>query len=124
MNLIWVAFGGAIGASARYGINVVFARLLGGGFPFATIVVNVIGCLAMGIVAGLLQTRLQMGEGLRLFLTTGILGGFTTFSAFALDVVKLGAERGQTAAVVYVLLSVLLSIAAVYTGLALARVLA
>jgi fluoride exporter len=121
MTLLWVALGGAIGSGARYGVNLMFARLIGAGFPWSTLVVNVCGCLAMGIIAGLLQTRSHLSDEMRLFLTTGILGGFTTFSALALDVTALTDAKAHGAALVYVLASVLGSLAAAYAGLALAR---
>ncbi len=121
MNFLWVALGGAVGASARFGVNEAAARLVPSAFPFATIFVNVSGCFLMGVIAGLAQNKLHLSDAARLFLTTGILGGFTTFSAFALDVATLTADRGQLSAAVYVTGSVLLSIAAVFVGLALAR---
>jgi fluoride exporter len=121
MNVLWVAVGGAIGASARHGVNLACARILGAGFPWSTLIVNVVGCLAMGIIAGLMQQRLQLSDAARLFLTTGILGGFTTFSAFGLDVANLTGKGANGAAFAYVLASVLLSLAAVYAGMTLAR---
>lgn len=120
-----VAAGGAVGAASRHLVNLGALRLFGPGFPVATLAVNVVGCLLMGILAGVLAARSDMaGQGVRLFLATGFLGGFTTFSAFSLDAVLLW-ERGQTAvALGYVLASVLLSVGALILGLAATRVLA
>ena len=119
--VLWVALGGAIGSAARYGVNVWSGRLLGGEFPWHTLLVNILGCLVMGILIELMALKLNVGNEMRAFLTTGILGGFTTFSAFSLDALTLW-ERGQAAsAFTYVAASVLLSLAAIAAGLALAR---
>ncbi len=120
-----VFLGAGIGGALRHGINIGAARLLGTGFPWGTLTVNVVGGFAMGVLAGWLA--LKAGEGwtqsVRLFLATGILGGFTTFSAFSLEAVLLW-ERGQMGAVIaYVLASVVLSIAALVAGLWVVRVL-
>jgi fluoride exporter len=120
-NVLWVALGGAIGSAARYGINNAGLRLFGNDFPWATLFVNVVGCFLMGLVAMLAAARWELSEATRLFLTTGILGGFTTFSAFALDVAFLTQDRSQAAATGYVMASVAFSIAAVFAGMALAR---
>ena len=126
MNATLLVFLGAgIGGALRHGVNVLTARILGSGFPWGTLTVNVIGGFAMGVLAGWLA--LKAGEGwtqsVRLFFATGILGGFTTFSAFSLDAVLLW-ERGQGgAAITYVLASVALSIAGLLAGLFVIRVL-
>ena len=113
-----VAMGGALGATARYAVY----RAVpwhGPGFPVATAVVNMVGCFAMGLLAVLLAQRL--GHGWAPLLLTGVLGGFTTFSAFSLDALTLW-ERGQTGGMmIYVLASVIGSLAAVVAGLALGR---
>jgi CrcB protein len=121
-NFLLVALGGAIGAGARHLVNVAALRLFGTGFPIGTLFVNVAGSLVMGLLAGYFALRYTGGgQGLRLFLATGILGGFTTFSAFSLDAVALW-ERGAVGpAVLYVVGSVVLSIAALLAGLALMR---
>jgi CrcB protein len=122
-SFLLVALGGAIGAGVRHLVNVVALRLFGPGFPMGTLFVNVAGSLLMGLLAGYLALRYTGGggQGLRLFLATGILGGFTTFSAFSLDAVALW-ERGAVGpAVLYVAASVVLSIAALVAGLALMR---
>jgi CrcB protein len=116
MGLVWVALGGAIGSSARYGVNLIAPRMLGESFPWATLIVNVLGCLAMGYLTALLFEKFPDNENLRLFLTTGLLGGFTTFSAFSLDFFNL-LQRGETGfAIIYVVASVVLSLIAVMVG--------
>ncbi len=118
-TLFQVALGGAIGAALRYLTNVSALRLFGTGFPVATLVVNVVGSFAMGVLVTVLARK--GGNHLAPFLMTGILGGFTTFSAFSLDALTLW-ERGQTlTAFTYVAASVILSLAAIAAGLALAR---
>ena len=120
-----VALGGAIGASGRYLAGLAALRLIGPGFPFGTLFVNISGSLAMGLFAGLLAERFQGGgEGLRLFIATGILGGYTTFSAFSLETVGLW-ERGQTfQAILYIAASVCISLMALAAGLWMARIMA
>ena len=120
-----VFLGAGIGGALRHGVNVGCARLWGTAFPWGTLTVNVVGSFLMGIIVAWLAFK--AGEGwsqpLRLFLTTGILGGFTTFSAFSLDAVLIW-ERGQIGpAVAYVGGSVVLSIAGLLAGLALIRTL-
>jgi CrcB protein len=121
-----VALGGAIGAGCRHLVGLAALRLFGTGFPVGTLTVNVAGGLLMGITAGYFALRYQgaAGSELRLFLATGILGGFTTFSAFSLDALLLW-ERGEVpAALAYVVLSVVLSIAALVFGLMFMRAIA
>ena len=118
-----VFLGAGIGGALRHGVNVGCARVCGTAFPWGTLTVNVLGSFIMGALAGWLAFK--AGEGwsqpLRLFLTTGILGGFTTFSAFSLDAVLIW-ERGQTGlAATFVAASVLLSIAGLVAGLGLVR---
>ena len=119
--LLLASAGGAIGAGARYLVHVGVARVLGTSFPWATLTVNVLGCLLMGIVVELVVLRLDGSPELRTFLAAGILGGFTTFSAFALDVEALVSRHQHAAAAIYVAASVGLSILAFYVGLLLAR---
>jgi fluoride exporter len=121
MGYAIVFLGGGLGAALRHGINLGAARWLGAGFPFGTLIVNVTGSLIMGLIAGYFAFKGDASQHWRLFLTTGILGGYTTFSAFSLDAALLY-ERGEVSlAAVYVLGSVLLSIAALFAGLAMAR---
>jgi CrcB protein len=118
-TLLQVALGGAIGASARYLTNVAAMRLMGAGFPWGTIAVNVVGSFLMGALFVILAQK----DATRLapFLMTGILGGFTTFSAFSLDALTLF-ERGQSGlAAAYVVASVVLSLLGIIAGMALLR---
>lgn len=123
MNSIFaVAVGGAIGATGRYLFNLQMLRLLGPNFPWGTFGVNVIGSFIMGLVAGLFALRLDLSSEMRSFITTGILGGFTTFSAFSLDAANM-MERGQHAlAAAYIGGSVALGLAGLFFGLWIARV--
>ncbi len=118
-TLLQVAIGGALGSAARYLVNVTAMRLLGPGFPWATVAVNVAGSFLMGVLVVALAHR----DATRLapFLMTGVLGGFTTFSAFSLDTLTLW-ERGQAGlASAYVAGSVAASLAAIVAGMATAR---
>lgn len=115
MTLFQVALGGALGASARYLTNVGAMRAFGSGFPLATIAVNIAGSFLMGVLVAVLAHK----GGMRFapFLMTGVLGGFTTFSAFSLDAFTIW-ERGQVGlAAFYVLGSVAFSIAALAAGI-------
>lgn len=117
--VLQVAIGGALGASARYMTGIAMARLLGKGFPWGTLTVNVVGSFAMGVLVVALAHL--GGNRWAPLLMTGVLGGFTTFSAFSLDAVTLY-ERGQTGvAAGYVAVSVVASIAALFAGMSLAR---
>lgn len=120
-HLLIVSAGGAIGAGLRYLVNEAFAGRGLHAFPWATLTVNVVGSLLMGLLIGMFAVRSHLAPELRAFLTTGILGGFTTFSAFSMDFAKLveGGEVG--AAATYVVASVALSLVAVFLGLWLAR---
>jgi fluoride exporter len=116
-----VFLGAGIGGALRHGVNVAALRLLGPGFPHGTMTVNVVGSMAIGLLAGWFAHRADPGQTWRLFLTTGILGGFTTFSAFSLDVALLF-QRGQIGlAAVYVLTSIVLAILGLFAGLWLIR---
>lgn len=114
-----VFIGGGIGAALRHGVNVATARGLGIGFPWGTLIVNVAGSLAMGLLAAWFALKADAGvsQHVRLLLTTGVLGGFTTFSAFSLDVVLLWERQAVVAAAAYVLASVVLSIGGLIAGL-------
>jgi CrcB protein len=113
--------GGGIGAALRHGVNLAAARTPGTAFPYGTLTVNIVGSLVMGLLAAYFAFKGDASQHWRLFLTTGILGGFTTFSAFSLDVALLY-ERGQIAmAALYVGVSVCVSIAALFAGFALVR---
>lgn len=119
-GLVLVMAGGALGAGLRHLVGRAAISALGAGWPWGTLVVNVVGGLAMGILTAV-SSRLATGEPWRLFLGVGVLGGFTTFSAFSLDTVMM-IERGAWAQMlVYVALSVAGSIAALALGFGLAR---
>ena len=121
MGFLIVFLGGGLGAAARHGANLLVARAISSGFPFGTLAINVLGSFLMGAIVGYLAFRGEVSQHWRLFLTTGILGGFTTFSAFSLETVLLY-ERGQLAmAIFYVVASVGLAIAGLFAGLSLLR---
>ena len=121
MGFLIVFVGGGIGAALRHGFNLAFARLFGTAFPYATLFENVSGSLVMGLLIAWFAFRSGIPHHWQLFLTTGILGGYTTFSTFSLDVAVLY-ERGEIGlAALYVLLSVVLSIGGLFGGLALVR---
>ena len=123
LSFLLVFLGGGIGSMLRYGVNLASAAILGPNFPWGTLLVNIVGSIAMGLLAGWSAFRGEDGHLIRVFLATGVLGGFTTFSAFSLDVALLW-ERGQTgAAAVYALGSVAVAIIGVFTGLAIMRAL-
>lgn len=123
MGFILVFVGSGIGGMARHGVGLLALRWLGPGFPFGTLCINIVGSLAMGLIAEYWVLRSGLPQPARLFLTTGIMGGFTTFSAFSLETGLLW-ERGQPLlAAVYVTASVVLSIGALFGGLWLVRAL-
>jgi CrcB protein len=121
--MLFVAAGGAVGASARYLVGIGTGRLLGYGFPWGTLIVNISGCLLMGLLIEAMALRWTVSNETRAFLTAGILGGFTTFSAFSADFALLLARKEQLAAGLYLGASVGLSIAALFLGLAIVRAL-
>lgn len=125
IQTLLVFLGGGIGAAGRHGVNIASARLLGTGFPAGTMLVNVSGSFVMGLVVAWFAFRSagEVSQHARLFLTTGILGGYTTFSAFSLDAALLW-ERGEAFnAALYVIGTVVLSLLAIFAGLALVRAL-
>ena len=121
MGYLIVFLGGGLGAAIRHGANLAAARALGTAFPYGTLLINITGSFSMGLVVAYFAFKGDASQHWRLFLTTGILGGYTTFSAFSLDVALLY-ERGETGlAALYVLGSVAVSIVALFAGLALVR---
>ncbi|MGH6682606.1 MAG: fluoride efflux transporter CrcB [Pseudolabrys sp.] len=121
MGYLIVFLGGGIGATLRHGFNLAFARLIGTAFPYATLFENVSGSVVMGVLIAWFAFRGGVPQHWQLFLTTGILGGYTTFSTFSLDTALLY-ERGEIGvAAAYVLLSVALSIGGLFAGLTLVR---
>ena len=118
-----VAIGGAVGAAARYqlGRAVTQWTAQGSAFPWATLAVNVIGCLAMGLLVGWLAKSEGSSESLRLLLGVGLLGGFTTFSAFSLEMMQLIQRGSAGLAISYAAVSVLAGLGALYLGLMMMR---
>ena len=127
MLYLIVFLGAGIGGALRHGVNGLALRLAGPDFPFGTMAINIAGSLAMGLIAGYFAYRGgtgvfgQLSQHWRLFLTTGILGGFTTFSAFSLDFAMLWERGAMLPAAAYVVVSVGGSLAAVFVALAAAR---
>ena len=121
-NLLLAGLGGFLGAASRYGLSTFTQRLAGSpAFPYGTLVVNVLGCLLIGLAAGYGETRGVLGPGARVFLLAGVLGGFTTYSAFGFETVDL-LHSGQTGtALLNVGLQLVLGIGAVWGGLLLGR---
>lgn len=118
---LYAAFGGAIGAAARYGVNVTTPKLLGHGFPWATMIVNVSGSFVMGLLITVMALAWNTSQEMRVFLTTGLLGGFTTFSAFSLDFATLYERKEYGMALGYAGSSVVMSLIAVFAGMYVAR---
>src|SRR3954463_13949419 len=117
MRYLIVFLGGGLGAALQHGVNVVAARLLGTAFPYATTIENVSGSLLMGLLAGYFAFRGGISQHWQLFLTTGILGGYTTFSTFSLDAALLYERGALGLAALYLLVWVLLSIGGFFAGL-------
>ncbi len=121
MNYLLVFVGGGLGSMLRYWVNVVCGRLLGTDFPYGIMLINITGSTVMGLIAGYLAFKGEAAQSWRIFVMTGILGGYTTFSAFSLDAALLY-ERGEIAlAALYVVGSVALAIGGLFAGLALVR---
>ena len=121
-SFLSVALGGAIGASARHGLGIITLRVFGPGFPMGTFLVNIIGGLLMGLLVGWLVREMPANANtIRLFAGVGVLGGFTTFSAFSLDAMRMLETKAYGLFFGYVGASVILSIAAVGLGLFLMR---
>jgi CrcB protein len=121
--VIAVAAGGALGSVARYLVGVGSGKLFGTDFPWGTLIINVTGSFLIGAFVGLLAAKWELSQAMRIFLTVGICGGYTTFSTFSLDTYYL-IERGQTlASSVYMAASVVLSVGALIAALRLVRAL-
>jgi CrcB protein len=121
MLYLIVFIGAGIGGAFRHGVNVAATRQFGFGFPFGTLIVNIAGSFAMGLLAGYFAFRPGLNQHLRLFLTTGMLGGFTTFSAFSLDTALLVERHAYGMAAGYAVGSVAASVSALFFGLAVFR---
>lgn len=121
MGFVIVFLGAGIGGALRHGVNLAALRLLGPTFPYGTLAINILGCFVMGLVAEYWALKAGLPQTARFFLTTGVLGGFTTFSTFSLETALLW-ERGQwSAAALYVCASVVLSIGGLFSGLLIIR---
>jgi fluoride exporter len=120
--LLLVGAGGAIGAMTRYGFASLVGRMLPMSFPLATLLINIIGSVLMGVFIGVMARTLPpQAEGLRLFVAIGALGGFTTFSSFSLDTIVLIERGAMLQAGLYVLLSVVVCLIGLYLGLLMTR---
>jgi len=121
MAYLVVFLGAGIGGAARHGMNLLVMRLVVTQFPLHTLLINVLGSFLMGVVVEVLATRTGTTQMWRLFLTTGILGGFTTFSAFSLEAVVLYERSQLLLAAAYVFSSVVLAIGGLAAGMAIVR---
>ncbi|SCX00516.1 camphor resistance protein CrcB [Agrobacterium sp. DSM 25558] len=123
LNIALVAIGGAIGSIARYLVGVWSVRFAGPNFPLGTLTVNVVGAFLIGLTVEVIARRFDASSEMRVFLVTGVIGGFTTWSSFTLDAVVLF-ERGEIGlSALYLGASLLVSFAAIFAGLALGRAL-
>ena len=117
MHWLAVGIGGALGSIARHAVNVTVNRLLGGPVPYATAIVNIVGCFVIGLLAGLIaSTSLRVGDTTRAFVFVGVLGGFTTFSSFGLDTLVLVRGGAVGTAVANVAIQVGVGLASVFAG--------
>ncbi|MGE3747295.1 MAG: fluoride efflux transporter CrcB [Sphingomonadaceae bacterium] len=119
--MLLVMFGGALGAGFRYHLGKVALQNMGPGFPWGTWIANLLGGLMMGVLAGTLTRLVDGGEPLRLFLGVGVLGGFTTFSAFSLETYNMLVRGDAVMAIAYAVSSVAGSIVMLYFGILLTR---
>lgn len=116
-TILAIALGGALGSVLRYGTYIGAGKMLGMNFPWGTLIVNIVGSFLIGALTGMFASVWQPSEEMKLFLITGFLGGFTTFSAFSLDFANLWNGGATTMAVIYVVMSVTVSIVALFAGL-------
>jgi fluoride exporter len=124
LAVLAVALGGALGSVARYAVSNLFFQRLGAGFPWGTFAINVSGAFVIGVVMQLAATRVGLSPLVRLFIATGVLGGYTTFSAFAYEAYTLGGEGLALQGIVYAAGSVVGGVAAAYLGVVAVRALA
>ncbi len=120
-GLLYVAAGGAIGASCRHLLGLVTLRVFGAGYPYGTMIANIAGSFLIGVLAGWLTFKISGGTHLKLFLGVGVLGGFTTFSAFSLDAILMLERKTYSLFAGYVFGSVIFSLLALWAGLMLSR---
>ncbi|TRL31720.1 fluoride efflux transporter CrcB [Rhizobium straminoryzae] len=121
IHILLVAFGGAVGSVCRYLTGVIMTRLLGMAFPWGTLTVNIAGSFAIGFLTELVARKLNASMEMRLLIVVGFLGGYTTFSSFSLDTIALYERGAIVAAFGYILVSVIISLAATFGGLAVGR---
>lgn len=120
-NLLLIFLGGGAGAVCRYGTSLLAGRWLGTGFPYGTLIINLIGAFLIGLIVELLALKYSASPQLKLLLVTGFLGGYTTFSAFALETALLLQRGDYVPGLVYVLASVLGTVTLVFAATALVR---
>jgi CrcB protein len=123
MNYLLIFIGGGVGSALRYGASRASLELIGPNFPAGTLFVNVVGSTLMGILAAWFALSGEADQTARLFLTTGITGGFTTFSAFSLDTAVLWERGAQATTIGYVLATLVLSVGGLFAGMAATRAL-
>jgi CrcB protein len=121
MDFLWVGVGGFLGANTRYALGVWLAGRLGTAFPWSTLLINVTGSLAIGLVLTVLTEKFALDPAWRLLLVVGFLGGYTTFSSYTFEALALAAEGGWLQALGYGLASNGVGLAAAYAGMVLAR---
>lgn len=121
LQILVIGFGGFLGTVARFGLSGLVHRQFGDSFPYGTLVVNVLGCLVIGILMYFIEDRPMFGPTARLFLTIGLLGGFTTFSSFGYETVELLRHGNYRSAAVSVSANVFLGMGAVWAGRALMK---
>jgi CrcB protein len=121
LNILLAAMGGAIGSVLRYLVGVFSVRWFGPSFPWGTLTVNVVGSFVIGLMVEVIARRFNASAEMRVFIVTGIIGGFTTWSSFTLDTMVLFGRGATFAAAAYVIGSLVISFAAVFAGLALGR---
>lgn len=122
-NLIWAILGGGIGAGARYAMTGAVHRFVSTSFPYGTLAVNVLGCLLMGFMMSLFSYRFVASPALRVFLTVGILGGFTTYSSFSYETLELMRDAEYALAFGNIALTLVLCLGATWIGLELGKLL-
>lgn len=121
MEFLLVFLGGGLGSATRHGVNVLAARFWGVQYPVGTLCINILGCFAIGVAMEYWAVKSGLPEQARLFLTTGVIGGFTTFSTFSLEVVLLNSRGEILLAGLYIVGSLVLGIGGLYAGMALVR---
>lgn len=121
LDIVVVAVGGGIGAVTRYLVSNLAAERYGAAFPYGTLIANIGGCLVIGLFMGLVFERIIVNPYWRLLVTTGFLGGLTTFSSFGYETMKLAGDGSFNLAVINILLNVVIGLGATWAGLALAK---